>query len=226
MSTNTSRERLLARVDELIKMGDAALATQHSLSDGSQWVETGAIKGFRSAALSFIERVFGASHSHYKEFDKGTSSFSPSSAKIGIAITKAIREEIAGDWLFSIKGLVTAEVFSDFLDMADHLLGAGYKDPAAVMAGSVLEEHLRQLCIANDIEPHVMVDDIPRPKKADRLNADLAKEEVYSKLDQKTVTAWLSLRNDAAHGHYDKYTADQVSNMLNGITEFMARVVL
>ena len=31
---------------------------------------------------------------------------------------------------------VSAEVFTDFLDMADHFLSAGYKDPAAVMGGA------------------------------------------------------------------------------------------
>jgi hypothetical protein len=33
-------------------------------------------------------------------------------------------------------------------------------------------------------------------KKADRLNAELAKVGVCNKLDQQSVTAWLVLRND------------------------------
>lgn len=226
MTTNVSRDRLIARVEELIEMGESVVATAHGDGHGASWVDTGPMQGFRSATLSFIERVYGASHSHYKEFSKGASGSSASSAKIGVSITQAIRDEIAGDWFISIRGLVTAEVFADFLEMADHLLETGYKDPAAVMGGSVLEEHLRQLCLTNGIDPDVLVDDVPKPKKADRLNADLAKEEVYSKLDQKTITAWLGLRNDAAHGQYDRYTVDQVSNMLSGITEFMARVAL
>jgi hypothetical protein len=32
--------------------------------------------------------------------------------------------------------------------MAEHLLDQKYKDPATVVVGSVLEEHLRQLCTA------------------------------------------------------------------------------
>jgi hypothetical protein len=61
--------------------------------------------------------------------------------QVGIGILTAARNEIAGGWLFTTKGLVSAELFSDFLDMASHLLAEKYKDPAAVMAGSVLEEH-------------------------------------------------------------------------------------
>ena len=109
--------------------------------------------------------------------------------------------------------------------MADHLLQQGYKDPAAVIIGSVLEEHLRQLCNANSISTEFKNNKgILIPKKADRLNSDLVKENVYSKLDQKAVTMWLDLRNKAAHGKYDEYTSEQVTNMYSGITEFMARM--
>ena len=109
--------------------------------------------------------------------------------------------------------------------MADHLLQQGYKDPATVIIGSVLEEHLRQLCNANSISIEFKNNKgILIPKKADRLNSDLAKENVYSKLDQKAVTMWLDLRNKAAHGKYDEYTSEQVTNMYSGITEFMARM--
>ncbi len=36
--------------------------------------------------------------------------------------------------------------------MAEYLLKEGYKDPAAVITGSTLEEHLRKLCIKNGID--------------------------------------------------------------------------
>ena len=62
------------------------------------------------------------------------------------------------------------------------------------------------------------------PRKADRLNADLAKQDAYSKLDQKAITTWLDLRNKAAHGKFDGYNKEQVQQMLQGVTEFMARV--
>ena len=34
------------------------------------------------------------------------------------------------------------------------------------------------------------------------MNNDLACGNSYTKLDQKSVTAWLDLRNRAAHGRY------------------------
>ncbi len=80
------------------------------------------------------------------------------------------------------------------------------------------------MAISNGVEIEVETDGVLRPKKADRLNSDLAKAEVYSKLDQKAVTMWLDLRNKAAHGHFQEYTKDQVSNMIQSVIEFMVRV--
>lgn len=53
---------------------------------------------------------------------------------------------------------------------------------------------------------------------------DLARKEVYNKLDQKAVDTWLDLRNSAAHGKDKEYSKEQVGLMLQGITEFLVRV--
>ncbi len=189
------------------------------------YIDSSKVNGFKAAALSFIERVYGKEHPYYEGFNTSVKVINPSGTKSGLEILNSIRQEIEGDWLFTVKGLIAAELFADFLEMADHLLEQGYKDPAAVIIGSVLEEHLRQLCSANSIPIEIENNKgVLIPKKADRLNSDLAKEGVYSKLDQKAVTMWLDLRNKAAHGKYDEYTSEQVTNMYSGITEFMARL--
>ena len=77
------------------------------------------------------------------------------------------------------------------------------------------------LCDKNGINSE---DEKGSPKKADRLNAELAKAEVYTKLDQKSITAWLDLRNKAAHGKYNEYSKDQVSLMIAGIRDFIIRI--
>jgi hypothetical protein len=218
-----ARDLLVERVEQLIQQGREVLATEKRQAYERR-VDAGKMAGFRSAALSFIQRVYGPDHTHYREFDSCTKLYHPSNGERGTAILESIRNEIAGNWLLSIKGLITAEVFADFIEMASHLVDQGYKDAAAVIAGSTLEEHLRQLCQANKIEVEFKTVDTVKPMKADRLNADLASAEVYSKLDQKAVTMWLDLRNKAAHGRYDEYNKEQVVSMISGITEFMARV--
>jgi hypothetical protein len=135
-------------------------------------------------------------------------------------VLESLRADLEAGYLQNASGLIRGELFGDFLEMADHLNGEGYKDAAAVIAGSALEAHLRALCGPPAIS---VVMPNGHPKKADVLNADLAKAEVYSKLDQKNVTSWLGLRNDAAHGHYDKYTQQQVTLLIASVRDFITR---
>ena len=56
-----------------------------------------------------------------------------------------------------------------------------------------------------------------------QMNQELAKVTAYSKLDQSSVQAWATLRNDAAHGNYGNYVIGQVSVMVAGIRDFILR---
>ena len=215
----------IQRLDELLALGEGVKRTLRQASGASfQIADEGKSRGFRAAALSFIEREFGQDHTYYLEFSKSTSGHYDNHLESGLAILSAIRGEFAGGWLVSVKALVAAEIFSDFLEMAAHLLSSGYKDASAVIRGSVLEEHIRRLAAAAGISAEREVDGESKPKKADLLNSELARADVYSKLDQKAITAWLDLRNKAAHGKYDEYVLAQVELMQQGITEFMVRV--
>lgn len=135
-------------------------------------------------------------------------------------ILTALKQAYETGFLTRYEELIHADLFSDFVEMAEHLLQEGYKDPAAVIIGSVLEEHLRQLCTKSRIS----LDNAGKPKKGDQLNADLAAANVYSKLDQKSITSWLDLRNKAAHGKYGEYTKEQVDLLQQGVRNFMVRV--
>jgi hypothetical protein len=137
-----------------------------------------------------------------------------------LGILRALRLDYKSHYFQSVTELVHADVFADFLDMADYLLREGYKDPAAIIVGSVLEEHLRKLCRKGGI---TIVLDSGAPKKADLLNSELAAAQTYPKLDQKNVTAWLDLRNKAAHGEYTGYTKEQVALMHQGVRHFITR---
>jgi hypothetical protein len=125
-------------------------------------------------------------------------------------------------YLSTVQGLIRAELFADFLEMAEHLLHQGYKDATAVLVGGVLEEHLRALCSIRSVPTSVS----GRPKKADAMNSELTAAGAYNKLDQKSVTAWLDLRNKAAHGEYGQYTSEQVATMLSGVREFAGRTAV
>ena len=139
------------------------------------------------------------------------------SREVGMA--SALLSDIRNGYLASFEELLHGDVFGDYLDMASHLLKSGYKDAAAVLAGGTLEVHIRKMC--NKLS--ISTSHGGKPKKTESLNSDLSKQGAYTKLDQKNVTAWLGLRNHAAHGHYSEYTKDQVELFLQGVQDFITR---
>jgi hypothetical protein len=101
-------------------------------------------------------------------------------------VLRGLRADVGAGYTRTLEELVHADLFSDFLEMADELQRSGYKDAAAVIAGSTLEEHLRKLAEKNGV---AIEQPDGAPKKADTLNADLAGAAAYKKLEQKSVTA-------------------------------------
>lgn len=135
-------------------------------------------------------------------------------------ILQALRADIEAGYVRTLEELVHADVFSNFLDMAGELQRSGYKDAAAVIAGSVLEEHLRQLAEKNGVTTSKANG---APVKADTLNAELAKNGTYNALVHKQVGAWLALRNKAAHGYYSEYDQAQVAALIRDVLDFAAK---
>lgn len=213
---------LRIRIDELINFSEKVLASTFT-SDHIQFVENDLFQEFRSASLSFLKNTFGNNHTFFREFDDLTNMPRAYPTKDGIGVLKAAKQELDGGWIFTKKAIISAEIFSDFLDMAQHLLSEGYKDAAAVMAGSVLEEHLRHLCEIHKIDISIVKYHKIIYKKAELLNSELRNVEAYNLLDQKSITSWLDLRNNAAHGKYSAYTKDQVVLFMQGITDFISR---
>jgi hypothetical protein len=136
-----------------------------------------------------------------------------------IGILRALKYDYSSGNLHSMAELIHAETFSSFLEMAAHLLDQGYKDSSAVIAGSVLEEHLRNLALKNGLS----LMDNEKPKKTDAVNKELADGNVYSKLDLKNVTAWLDLRDKAAQGKNKKYSKDEVKLLIQSVRDFITR---
>ncbi len=217
---------LIEKVNYAISLADEALKTKYKTEDSFfvyYWVSPELFKKFETFSLSFIVSTYSEKHPYYESFKSSVEKNSVQCVEAGKGLLSSIKIEIDKGWIRSIKNLISAEIFTDFLEMAEHLLDEKYEHSAAVMIGSVLEEHLRNLCKKVNIDVSENKNGKDIPKKADTLNAELAKKEVYNKLDQKNVTAWLDLRNKAAHGKYQDYNIQQVQLMLNGVTEFIAR---
>lgn len=219
------QDNLKNRIAYLLDLVEVVLSTEIYSNTQSKYREVDEVKfvELRSSALSFILSLYGGKHPYFISFHSRVTANKVYNVDYAKGYLTAIKAEIENGWLNNIKGLVSAEIFTDFLEMAEHLLEEKYKDPAAVIIGSVLEEQLRRLCVKNTIDIEENKSGKLVPKKANTLNDELAKGNVYNKLDQKSVTSWLDLRNKAAHGKYDEYTIEQVKIMYSGVLDFITR---
>ncbi|AGC44579.1 hypothetical protein MYSTI_03267 [Myxococcus stipitatus DSM 14675] len=134
---------------------------------------------------------------------------------------RGIRHEYEHGLLNSVTELIHRDVFSDFLEMAHHLAEKGFKDPAAVVAAGVLEQHLRQLAQKHTIS---LLKDNGENKSTEAINAELAKAGAYDLPTQKEITAKLALRNQAAHAMWDKYELRQVYIFIDWVRFFITKV--
>ena len=208
---------------------DIRADAQHDDLSGGPAETTRAAQRLAVRGIAAASRLLPAATVYRAPADQMTERFSTPPGGIGnpggltlalFDIFAAFREDAAAGFLAELEASINAGVFSDFLEMADHVLVEIHRTPAAVIAGFTLEEHLRKMCGLAQI---VVTQPDGTPKKAALLNDELAKAGSYpSKTAGKDVTAWLGRRNDAAHGHHERYTDDQVRLMIEGVRNFIS----
>jgi hypothetical protein len=173
---------------------------------------------WQTSVLSLLTRVFGVDSptcSQFQQLADARRGTDHQRFSLLLAIFKSAKSDYEGGYLFNIRSLVHAEVFADELEQAAHFLDSGgYKVPAAVIAGTVLEVTLRNLC---DQRPNLSKDG-----SLNKMNDDLAKDGAYNKMRADQIRAWAKIRNAAAHGQPDEFEASDVTRMIEGIRDFVA----
>ncbi|MBC3883698.1 DUF4145 domain-containing protein [Undibacterium griseum] len=216
----TLDEKISTRIDELIELGQQVLATRKHPSPGhitSDFVDVQIMNRWLTSCLSLVGRVFGESSPHYLRLQDQFPNYPKwPNAEQAFGVLLSVKDDFESGSLFSLRRLVEAELFDEFLEQAEHLLEAGYFHPSAIVTGSVLEDGLRKLCVANDVS-------LPVKPKLDWMNSELAKKAIYSKLVQKKITTIADLRNSAAHGKWDEFDASDVRSMLRDVRDIMTK---
>ena len=213
--------RMSERFAELLMQAEAIEQTKttkrNTLTDKTyEIVDSGVLLGWQVKCRTLLVKACGADSEHYQQFCKtekpGAYRDSWTILQQLKSIMLAAQEDYDGGYLDEIRTLVQAEVFSDELEQARELLSAGYRSPAAVVAGVILETKLRDMCGLRKIELG----------KLERMNADLTKAGAYTSLVQKRVTAIAGIRNSAAHGRSSDFNDADVADMITYIERFIS----
>jgi hypothetical protein len=224
-------QKLVDRASNLIDIGEAVLKTARvdtdpraraSRSSGISWqtpVDTVQWSDWRARSLSFLELGIGSLGPYRQQFEDYTQAPKYGGVQNGIGVHKAAHKDLASGYLARFEERVRAALFADFLEMAEHLQANGFQDAAAVLGGGVLEPKLRHLCGKAGIQ----TTSGNKPKKAEMMNSELCSAGVYDLIESKQVTAWLGIRNEPAHGHYNMFSPQQIALYLTGIRDFITR---
>lgn len=199
-------EQIIKRISSLWSKGDYLLRFGR--------VSVGRFFGWQSQVQTFLIETLGNYHNYTKRFFEMVKFADRQDVEIGLSILDSLKEDIENGYLFDIKNLISAEVFDDFLEMAEHLLENNYKDPAASLGGAVLENCLKEIAENNDIK-------LKKRENLNSLNQKCADVKLYNRLIQKKVQSWIEIRNYADHGEFSEYSKKDVKDMLRGIRQFI-----
>ena len=218
------REAVIRQLQEILDGYDEKQFSGLSLHDNHSTI---AATRFIARSRAVVDRIAGRRSTYMQQVNDitGRTKYADEyKATQIVGVLEALKADVECGYLVTVQDMAHAEVFSDYLDMADHLLNNGYKDPAAVLVGSTLESHLRQMCVKAEIglEDKNHSGEV-RQRTAARLNDELTKAQVYGGADKKQVDAWLDLRNKAAHGKYAEYETAQIKLMSAGVRDFIRR---
>lgn len=207
------------RFAELQAKGEAVLASKvvdFVTAEGKSHykVPSSGYKEWATNVLNLLQRTFGESSIHYKNFAKHYDDFSGWMSEFddSFGIFRAAREDYEQGYLFNIRTLAKAEVLADALTQAKELLASGYKDPACILARVALESALKDLAVRFNVSEG----------KLDRMNAELTKAGAYNMAKQKQITAWAEIGNKAAHGDWTSYSDQDAANMVAGTESIVA----
>ncbi len=206
--------KILERLDTLISIGNTVSSACSLRERGTDVDAVEVFSQWRTSSLSFLN-TFPPEYIYSREFEARCKDLSLEDVEQGLGILRAARDDIEGGYLQKVEALVSASVFSDFLEMAQHLLDNGYKDPAASLTGAVLEDGLRRICGNNNIS-------VKSGDNISSLNQKLADNDVYNRLQQREIEVWNKLRDYADHGHFTEYESDNVKGMLEGVRKFLS----
>lgn len=128
-----------------------------------------------------------------------------------------LKKELERGLLYKTSELIEAEVFSDFLEYSKYLLDKGYIHSVPVIVGSVLERELRSISEREDLPTKT---DKGKSLTIEPMNENLGKAGVYDMKIQKRITALAQIRNDAAHGDYDKFDKEDAEDLYKFVLNF------
>jgi len=227
MKKNT-KKLFITRIENLIHEGEqeVLLSRQSRLipfetEEDWQRVDHNKFHGWKVSSLDAIKQTTDKNSSYFEQFEEIVDENLVKNVKGGISILKALLKDVESDYLITFEDLITANIFSDFLEISEELFNKGYKYAAVSISGSVLENELRKICQKEKTK-------VKKKEDIGSLSGKLADKGFISRPTQKEINAWKNVRDYVDHGNYldekrkDEITETDIKKMLEGIVRFIS----
>ena len=217
------RADLTAKIEAVITMGEKVLATETKGFQQQTFINEQQFHDFRISGISLLSRIFGDKNQHYQCFKTEVTSPGASRTKRGLGILSAARTELQGNWVETTRASITSEILTEFMAMAKTNIEAGNLQSAAILICAVVEKHLRNLCLANDISTINKQMHSTTLKKPLQLNGEAYKKKLYDRLQNRKIISWFELRDGAEPTTVNEISAKQLESMHADVTKFMSQ---
>lgn len=182
------------------------------------------LEGLKANIISLLDQVLPADHAHRKwmdelsrpeDFSKGRDYYQTKYKSLYGRLS-GLRSDFEKGMLGNLSLIMEAQIATAYLDQASQLLAEVERNdfkhvPAASIAGAVLERELRTICHTKGIATS-------KRDGLDRLIKNLADD--FNEDEHEKLMSWKAIRNHAAHGHFDKFSKEEVEEMLIGLGDF------
>jgi len=240
------KKKYLDRLDELIRRGESIEIQRQTKTVRNEWligrepsyfeaetinVDYDAFRPWRASCVTPLEHVLPKNESHAKWLKVANNEHESAADLIPWLVDRlrSVREDLELGFFDDLGERIEGEIAADYMGQAETLLGECESEiysyvPAAVLAGAVLERHLRELC-AKQSPPIDTSKSNGRPKTLDPLIADLKSANVLTAPQAAQLRGHASIRNKAAHGEWDEFNRADVENMVQGVKNALAFTV-
>ena len=209
--------RMLERLTRLIDDANTLLSQRtRSEYSGGTIVPLEGFRKWKAQSLVAIATVVGEQDAYYREFVDAVRDQYASHVESGRGILAGLLDDVAAGYLVRVRQLIEADLLSDFLDMAEHLLANGYVVAAASIAGATLENGLRDILVEHGEE-------LKQRGNLQSLAQMALQKQIVTSLEHKSVQVWVQLRDHADHGEFDKVQEHDVRQMLGGVRDFLSK---
>ncbi|AMV24125.1 hypothetical protein VT84_06990 [Gemmata sp. SH-PL17] len=214
---------VLAQLDTLIETGKH-LARTFRLCEMASYESTASeeeLRAFVTSALAAIERITGTESQYFKNIPAkkvaeqiALAGFDKSFVPTVTGVLTSLRSDVDRGYLTTLEARLRANVHDDFMVQAHELLKASYHVAALVIAGGVLENHLRQMATTRNLT-------WTGSGSIAKYN-DVLRDRAYAQPIWRRIQAVGDLRNHAAHGNGTVVSAGEAEDTVKFIARFIA----